>query len=77
MSEKSNWKTYLQTGLTATLAVALTHTTASFAHASCADQWTTIGLAGAVGSLVGAYQAKGGSFIDLTKRLKNFRKTSE
>jgi len=69
-NENTNWKTYLQTGATATLAVALTHVTASVANASCADHWTTIGVAGAVGSLVGAYQAKGGSLKNSALGLK-------
>ena len=69
-SEKTNWKTYLQTGATATLAVILTHKASDLTNASCADKWATLGVAGAVGSMVGAYQAKGGSFTELAKRLK-------
>lgn len=71
-SEKTNWKTYLKTGATATAAVAITHLSSSAVGASCADNWVTIGVAGAVGSLVGAYQAKGGSLRENALSWKNW-----
>lgn len=67
-----DWKTYLKTGATATLAVALAHTTSNVANASCSEHWTTLGVAGAVGSMLGAYQAKGGSVVDVAKGWKNW-----
>lgn len=71
-SQNTSWKTYLQTGATATLAIILAHKAADLSHASCADQWTTLGVAGAVGSMVGAYQAKGGSLTEKATVLKSW-----
>jgi len=71
-SQNTSWKTYLQTGATATLAIILAHKAANVANASCAEQWTTLGVAGAVGSMVGAYQAKGGSLTEKATDLKGW-----
>jgi len=57
------WKTYLTTGAKATLAIASTHLLASLTKSSCANNWTTIGIAGAIGSLVGAYEHQHGSLF--------------
>ena len=57
------WKTYLTTGAKATFAIATTHLLASLTKSSCADNWTTIGVAGAVGSLVAAYEHQHGSVL--------------
>lgn len=70
MSNSTDWKTYLVIGASAALAAAVSHNTANVANASCSDKWATVGVAGAVGSLVGAYQAKGGSVVKDLKNLK-------
>lgn len=61
------WKSYITTGLTATASVVLAHSLATKYNASCADKWTTLGAAGAVGSVLGAYEAKNGTVITTLK----------
>lgn len=64
-----NWKSYILTGLTATASVALAHSLAIKYNASCADKWTTLGVAGAVGSVLGAYESKNSIFLSNLKNV--------
>ena len=63
------WKSYIATGLTATASVAIVHSLATKYNASCADKWTTLGAAGAIGSVLGAYESKNGVFLSNLKNV--------
>jgi len=63
------WKIYLITGISACTSVALTHTLATKYHASCADKWTTLGVAGAIGSFVGAHEVQSGYLLGSLRAL--------
>jgi len=76
MSDKPvSWKTYVLTGLNTTLLVGLTHLSASYAKCSVADHWATLGVAGSVGSVSGAYVARHG-LPDVRGWWANLRKKS-
>lgn len=67
MTQKVSWKNYVTTGLQAGLAVAVAHSLAAYTNCPVADHWATIGTAGAVGSIIGAYETQTGG---LSSRLK-------
>lgn len=67
-----NWTPIAQTSLTAVLTIAATGVAVHYCHASCAEKWSTLGVAGAFGSLLGSFQAYGGSLGNPLHCLKKF-----
>lgn len=69
MTQEVSWKNYVATGLQAGLAVAVVHSLSVFTKCPVADHWATIGTAGAVGSVVGAYETQTGGISSRVKSL--------
>ena len=69
MTREVSWKNYVATGVQAGLAVAIAHSLAVLTKCPVSDHWATIGTAGAIGSVVGAYETQTGGLSARVKGL--------
>lgn len=64
-----SWKNYLITGVFTTAAVATGHAISAYTNCPVANEWYTLGTAGAIGSLVISHEQQHHQFTDGIKRL--------